>query len=342
MKAFAKLGSAAGEAGLREIPKPEPGPGEVLLRVAACGVCGSDLHAYRSAPGYEWVKAPNVLGHEFAGTVEEVGAGVEEAEPGDDATVVAIQGCGRCETCLVGSTHLCPRRQVIGLNYDGGMSEYVVVEARHLVPLPMGIDLNLAALAEPLSVAVHAVLVRASIRPGQTAVVTGPGPIGLMCAVVAKLSGGEVLVVGTAADADVRLPAAERFGLRTANLGDASLGEHLVQAFGDRRPDAWVEASGAVRALESALSMVRPGGTVTVVGMFSESFSFFPTDAVRSELGLMFSYASNYPDYRLALDLLARAEVDWTQLTRSYPLEDASKAFEAASAGLAVKPLLVP
>lgn len=214
MKAFAKLGREPGEAGLRELPKPDPAPGEVLLRVAACGVCGSDLHAYRSDPGYEWMEPPTILGHEFAGTVEAVGDGVEEVRSGDRVVVVAIQGCGRCETCLLGSTHLCPRRQIIGLNYDGGMSEHVVVAERHLVRVPDGVDLELAALAEPLSVAIHAVLVRSAIRPGHTVVVTGPGPIGLLCGVLARLSGGEVLMVGTGSDAAVRLPAAERLGSR--------------------------------------------------------------------------------------------------------------------------------
>jgi L-iditol 2-dehydrogenase len=342
MKAFAKLGREPGEAGLRELPEPDLSPGEALLRVAACGVCGSDLHAYRSDPGYEWMEPPTILGHEFAGTVEAVGDGVEEIKPGDRVVVVAIQGCGRCETCLLGSTHLCLQRRIIGLNYDGGMSEQVVVAERHLVRVPDSIDLKLAALAEPLSVAVHAVLVRSAIRPGHTAVVTGPGPIGLLCGLLVRLSGGEVLMVGTGADAGVRLPAAERLGLRTANLADGPLNEHVLEAFGERSLDAWVEASGAVEALEAALGTVRRGGTITVVGMFSKRLSFFPTKAVRSELSLLFSYASNYPDYKVALDLLARGEVGSAPLVRPYPLEEALEAFEAAGTGRAVKPLLIP
>ncbi|MEJ7815938.1 MAG: alcohol dehydrogenase catalytic domain-containing protein [Rubrobacter sp.] len=263
MKAFAKLGREPGEAGIREIDRPEPGLEEVLIRVAACGVCGSDLHAYRSDPGYEFVEPPTVLGHEFAGTVEEVGDGVEGVGPGDRVVAIAIQGCGRCETCRLGSTHLCPRRRVVGLNHDGGMSEHVVVAERHLIRVPDGLDLEIAALAEPLSVAVHAVLARARIQPGHTVVVTGPGPIGLLCGMMAGLSGGEVLVAGTGTDAAVRLPAAERLGLRTANLEHGPLDEHLLKNFGESAPDSWVEASGAVEALEGALGAVRRGGTIT-------------------------------------------------------------------------------
>lgn len=342
MKAFAKVGCGSGETRLEEFPKPKRGIGEVLIKVAACGICGSDLHAYRADRGYEWMEPPTVLGHEFAGTVEEVGDDGGLLEPGDRVVAIAIQGCGVCRTCMLGSTHLCPRRQIVGLNHNGGMSEHVVVAERHLVRVPDNVKLELAALAEPLSVAVHAVLERATIQPGQMVVVTGPGPIGLLCAVLARLSGGEVLVVGTDADATTRLPAADRLGFRTANLEDGPLGEHLQDAFGERSPDAWIEASGAVAALEDALDLVRLGGTITVVGMFSEPMSFFPTQAVRSELGLLFSYASNYPDYEVALDLLASGAIDPDPLVQQYSLDAASRAFEEAEQGRTVKPLLIP
>ena len=151
-----------------------------------------------------------------------------------------------------------------------------------------------------------------------------------------------MLVAGTGTDAAVRLPAAERLGLRTANLEHGPLDEHLLKNFGERAPDSWVEASGAVEAFEGALGAVRRGGTITVVGMFSQRLSFFLTEAVRSELGLLFSYASNYPDYKIALDLLARGKVDSVPLVRPYRLEEAPEAFKAAGDGRVVKPLLVP
>lgn len=120
------------------------------------------------------------------------------------------------------------------------------------------------------------------------------------------------------------------------------MGEHLQSAFGERSPDAWIEASGAVAALEGALDLVQLGGTITVVGMFSEPMSFFPTQAVRSELGLLFSYASNYPDYEVALDLLASGAIDPDPLVQQYPLDAAARAFEEAGQGRTVKPLLIP
>ena len=304
MKAFVKTGHQPGDAGVRDVSVVRPGPGEVLLGVASCGVCGSDVHAFRSDPGFEWVTTPVTLGHEFSGIVEEVGPGVTRVSPGDRVVAVAIQGCGRCETCLSGATQLCPDRVAVGLSRDGGMAEYAVMPEQHLVPVPEGLDLAVAALGEPLSVAVHAVDVRAEIEPGQRVVVSGPGPIGVLCGMLARHRGAEVLLTGVGQDSASRLPAAERVGLRTANLNEKPLEDHLRDRFGDYAPDVWIESSGSVRALGSALESVRPGGTVGVVGLYAEEMRFSPTDAVRREISLLFSYSCNYADYQTALDLL--------------------------------------
>jgi L-iditol 2-dehydrogenase len=340
MDAFVKHGRAAGAAAVRPLPEPEPGPGQVLVRVAACGICGSDLHAWRSDPGYEWIAVPVVLGHEFAGVVTAVGPGVDEVAAGDAVVAVSIQGCLHCDVCRAGATQLCPRRRIIGLSYDGGLAEQVVVPAAQLVRVPDGLDLRRAAMAEPLSVAVHAVLGRARIQPGQTVVVTGPGPIGLLCAQLAARCGGAVLVAGAPADAARRLPIAEGLGLAVADVGRTSLEQAVRDRFG-RPPDAWIEASGAVPALRGALTTVRWGGTITVVSLFADALEFRPTDAVRAELTVLFSYASSHPDYVTALRLLAEGDVDADPLIDAFPLADAGAAFEAAATGRAVKPMIV-
>jgi L-iditol 2-dehydrogenase len=340
VKAFVKTGSRPGEAGVEDVPVAGPGPGEVLLRVASCGICGSDVHAFRSDAGFEWVRPPITLGHEFSGTVESVGPNVTRVSPGDRVVAVAIQGCGRCETCLAGSTQLCPNRVAVGLSRDGGMAEYAVMPEQHLVPVPERLHLAVAALGEPLSVAVHAVNVRADVQPGQRIVVSGPGPIGIFCGMLARLRGAEVLLTGVGQDSQSRLPAAERVGLRTANLSQKPLEEHLRRSFGDHAPDVWIESSGSVRALGSALESVRPGGTVAVVGLYAEEMRFSPTDAVRREISLLFSYSCNYADYQRALDLLGSGDLATGPLISEYPLEDALEAFEAVSQGRAVKAIL--
>ena len=120
MKAFVKTGNQPGEASVEDVAFVRPGAGEVSLRVASCGICGSDVHAFRSDAGFEWVRPPITLGHEFSGTVKSVGPGVTRVSPGDRVVAVAVQGCGHCETCLAGSTQLCADRVAVGLSRDGG------------------------------------------------------------------------------------------------------------------------------------------------------------------------------------------------------------------------------
>lgn len=310
------------------------------MKVSSCGVCGSDLHAYASDAGFEWVKTPVTLGHEFSGTVEEVGEGVSSVKPGDRVVAIAIQGCGECGFCRAGSTQLCANKVAVGLERDGGMAEYSVMPARHLVAVPPELDLELAALCEPLAVAVHAVNSRSSIKPGSTAVVSGPGPIGILCALVARIGGARVLVTGVGADSEHRLPAARQAGLQTADLGEASLEEHLLKNLGVAEPDNWIESSGSVKALKSALDTVRPGGSITVVGLYPEDMTFFPTSAVRREIGLWFSYTCNHPDYVTALSFLTNGAMNLGSLVSTYPLENAPEAFEAARSSRAVKAVL--
>ncbi|AHY46356.1 Threonine dehydrogenase and related Zn-dependent dehydrogenase [Rubrobacter radiotolerans] len=342
MRAFVKFGTQAGEAGVREIAPPEPGPGEALLRVAACGICGSDVHAFNADPGFEWVKPPITLGHEFSGTVESVGSDVSGVEPGDRVVAVAIQGCGLCDLCAEGSTQLCAERVALGLSRDGGMAGYTSVPAKGLVPVPEDLDLKTAALGEPLAVAGRAVGVRGEVREGQSVVVSGPGPIGVMCAMLARSRRAEVLLTGVGPDTEARLPAAERAGIPTANLSDAPLEDHLRRRFGERGPEVWIESSGSVRALDSAIKAVRPGGRVVVVGLYAQKMAFFPTDSVRREIGLVFSYSCNLADYTAALGALASGDLDPAPMLSEFPLTDASAAFEEVRRGRAVKALLVP
>jgi threonine dehydrogenase-like Zn-dependent dehydrogenase len=222
------------------------------------------------------------------------------------------------------------------------MAEYAVMPEQHLVPVPEGLDLAVAALGEPLSVAVHAVNVRAQKQAGQRVVVSGPGPIGILCGMLAKLRGAEVLLTGVGQDSEARLPGAKQVGLRTANLSEKPLEEHLRDRFGEHAPDVWVESSGSVRALSSALESVRPGGMITVVGLYAEEMRFSPTSAVRRELSLLFSYSCNYVDYQTALDLLGSGTIDPGPLLSKYPLEDAPEAFEAVGQGRTVKAILLP
>ena len=341
MQAFVKYGARPFEAELRDLAVPEPGDNDVILSVAGCGICGSDMHAYRAEAGYEWVKPPVTLGHEFAGTVIRTGAAVHHFSKGDRVAVVAIQGCGRCALCGAGETNMCADRNVIGLNMNGGMAAYAVVDAAYLIPMPDAVDPAMGALAEPISVAAHA-LSKTVIQPGERVVVSGPGPIGLFCGLIAALGGARVVMVGAGADAEVRLPLARRLGFETVNVATDPLDRGLSAAFNGAAPDLWVEASGAPQAFMTAIERVRRGGRIIVVGMYAQSFEWQPTVAVRAGHSLFFSYASVSRDYYFALKLMAEGLIDTAPLTNVFPLADAETAFKAAMAGKTVKPVLVP
>jgi L-iditol 2-dehydrogenase len=341
MRRFQKLSPEPGHAGVTVGDTPEPGPGEALVRISGCGICGSDLHTVRADPGYDWIATPVVIGHECSGTVAAVGPGCRRLAPGDPVVAVSIQGCGACDVCVTGTTQLCPDRQILGLHRDGVMADYAVIAERHLVRVPDGLDLDVAALTEPLSVAVHALLGRTAVGPGTRAVVSGPGTIGLLCAQVARACGAEVLLTGARQDTERRLPIGERLGLGVADIETTPASDAVRRRFGGAAPDVWVEASGAVPALDAAVRAVRPGGQVTVVAMFAKPYSFLPTDIVRREVSLVATYAAGVADYSAALRLLANGSVDVAPLIDRYPLDQAPRAFDDAAAGRAVKPLIV-
>ncbi|HEY8417416.1 MAG TPA: alcohol dehydrogenase catalytic domain-containing protein [Limnochordales bacterium] len=336
MIAFVKTGRGAGEAALVEVADPRPGPGEVGVRVAACGVCGSDLHAFKSDPGYEWINPPVVLGHEGAGTVVSTGPGVTRFKPGDPVVPVSVQGCLECPACLEGKTNRCRWRRVMGLSHDGAMAEYAVVREEYLLPVPEGLPLETAALAEPLSVAVHAVF-RAHLAPGDLVVVSGAGPIGLFCALVARRWGADVVVTGLEQDDALRLEAARRHGLAAVNVTRTPVESALA-----RRPNRWIEASGSSAALAAAFDLLVPGGRLVVVGLYPQAFTFPLNRAVRDELTIAFSYGSTFRDYDLALRLLAEGLVDKDLFVTRYPLREAARAFADAMEGRLVKAMLIP
>lgn len=341
MQAFVKYGPRPFEAKLCDLAMPEPGGNEVLLQVAGCGICGSDLHAYQAAPGYEWVTPPVTLGHEFAGTIIETGRSVRVFKAGDRVAVVGIQGCSHCSLCKSGEPNLCLDRKVIGLSRDGGMAEYAVVDATYLIPIPDAVDLSMCALVEPISVAAHA-LSKTVIRPGARVVVSGPGPIGLFCAKIAALNGAKVIILGAAVDEEIRLSLARSLGFKAVNVDREIVGDSLMDIFNGAAPDMWLEASGSPQALLSAIDLVRRGGCIVGLSMYSQSLEWLPTVAVRASLSMFFSYASVFRDYYYALYLLAEGLIEPTLFADFFPLAEAEEAFMKARAGKTVKPVLIP
>lgn len=339
MRALLKVAPEPGALELRAVPAPRPRPDEVVVQVASASICGSDLHIAHWHPMARWTRTPVILGHEFAGVVAEVGSAVGAFTPGDAVAAESVIWCGRCRPCRDGNTNVCLARELFGIHRPGGLAERVAVPERLLHRLPPGLPLERAALAEPTTVALHAVFLHPP-RPGDAVLVTGPGPIGLMAAQVVKAAGARVLVAGTPADAGRRLPAARALGFET--LDPQHPADEALAAVLDGPVDLVLECSGAAGALGAALRGVRRAGAITLVGMPSGPVELDLAAALRSEVTLHASYFGTWHEFERALALLADGTVQTDPLVSSYRLDQAIGAFDDASAQRVLKPVVLP
>lgn len=344
MKAIRRQSRIPKDSRVEEITRPGLGPHEVLLKTSHCGVCGSDLHAWLNHPGYESIPEQFTYGHEFSGEVVETGPAVRDWKTGDRAVAISVQGCQKegCRYCGSGYQQLCGARQIIGIHLDGGMAEYTVVREPYLVPVEDGTDLMAASLTEPLSVAEHCVTDCSDVEEGELVLVTGPGIIGLLSAIVARLKGAKVVVAGLDSDNKLRLPAAEAIGFDTIITGNgrAGIAEQAKERYGQYF-DRQIEASGSGEALAAGLEAVRPLGSATVVGLFPELVHLNMTNLVRNQITIHTSYVSDLVNYERALGIIARGEVPVEELVHTYPLEDGLQAFADAEEKAVIKPVLI-
>jgi L-iditol 2-dehydrogenase len=291
---------------LREVPVPDIGEDDVLLAVGAVSVCGSDVHQAHNTHSWR-VNVPVVLGHEFGGTVAAAGRGVRAFREGDRVvSETAAQICGQCMMCRTGWYNLCPSRLGFGYGLDGGMAQYVRVPARCLHSIPDSLPFDLACLAEPHAVSYQAMCVNSTIRPGDAVVVLGPGPIGLLCARMAALSGADpLIVVGLPADAP-RLEAAKQLGAtHTVDMAVQNLDE-VVRNLRAEGADVVCDATGASRPLEDAIRIARPNGQVTKVGWSPEVLAVDMNPLVLRNVRIQGSFSHNYPVWERVIHLLDR------------------------------------
>src|SRR5438093_8205243 len=328
---------------LRDVAVPEIGDADVLLRVGAVSVCGSDVHqAYNT---HSWpVRVPVVLGHEFAGTVAKAGRFARNFHEGDRVvSETAAEVCGECLLCRTGRYNLCPARKGFGYCVNGAMASYVKVPARCLHHIPDSLPFELACLAEPHAVAYNAMCVNSAIRPGDLVVVLGPGPIGLLCARMAALAGADPLVVvGLSGDA-ARLETARRLGAtHLVNVEQENLND-VVRGLNPLGADLVCDASGASRPLEIALRVARPDGQVTKVGWPPDAIAIDINPLVQRNLRLQGSFSHTYAVWERVIHLLDRgATLADTIVGLRAPLEDWREAFDAMHDGRVIKSVLVP
>jgi L-iditol 2-dehydrogenase len=298
----------------RDAPEPRIGPGDVLVRVRACGICGSDVHGMDGSSGRRI--PPVIMGHEASGAIAEVGAAVSVWKPGDRVAFDSMISCGECWHCRRGEINLCDARRVLGVSCeeyrrDGAFAEYVVVPARILCRIPEGVDFPEAAMAEPLSVAVHAVRL-AQPGVGESAVVVGAGMIGLLLVQVLRASGCAPVI---SLDLD-----AGRRGRALAVGADIALdprGPELPRAVLDRTEgrgaDMAFEAVGVSAAVQSATAAVRKGGRVVLVGNIAAKADLPLQAVVTRQIALLGSCASQ-GEFAAGLGLIEAGRVILDQL----------------------------
>ncbi len=316
---------------LHDRPRPSPDPDEVLVAVRDVGICGSDVHYYEHGRiGDYVVEEPLVLGHESAGEVVEVGTNVTTLEPGDRVALEPGVPCRRCGHCKQGDYHLCEDVRFMATPpHDGAFTEYVSWPADYAYDLPETVSTTEGALCEPLSVGIHACR-RGDVRTGDTVLVTGAGPIGLMILEAARAAGATDIVLTDVVDEKLAF-ARERGADLTVNVADDDL-EAAIDAYTDGvGVDVVVEASGAVSSIESTIDVVRRGGTVVLVGLASEAnVPFDVLDIIDNELDVhgSFRYKNTYP---AAVDLLADGVVDVEGIVEfESSLEEIDDAFQRA------------
>jgi L-iditol 2-dehydrogenase len=315
---------------LEELPVPTAGPKEVLVRIRAVGVCGSDVHYYKEGRiGVHVVEKPLILGHESAGEVVAVGTGVRGLAVGTRVAIEPGVPCRRCRQCLRGRYNLCPAVTFMATPpVDGAFVEYVSWPAEFVYPLPETLGYAEGALMEPLAVGMHAVR-RARLVPGMTVLVLGGGPIGQLALVAANAAGAGRAIVADLEDG--RLAVARRLDPRvlTVNPARQPLAEAVLTATDGEGADVVIEAAGTVRTVGQTIDLVRRGGVVVWVGLPGEDPSPISVlEAIRKEVDILgvFRYANVYPD---AIRLAASGKVDLSLLvTHRFPLSEARRALD--------------
>ncbi len=344
MAAVVQYDLIPGSVEVRELPIPEIGEDEVLLRVGGVSVCGSDVHQYHGSQSWA-VNTPVVLGHEFGGTIAAIGKRVKNFKEGDRVvSETASYICGKCMMCRTGDYNLCPERKGFGYGINGGMADYVSVPERCLHRIPDTLPFERAALTEPCCVGYNAVAVKSNVKPGDIVVVLGPGPIGLLCAEMARLNGaGTLIVTGTAQD-ESRLAAARELGVtHTVNVQETDLIE-FVRNLGDGLgADLVVDAAGSSAALKQALEIVRPGGQITKVGWGPQPLNFSLDPLVQKAVTLQGSFSHTFRNWEKVVAILDAKQINLDPIiSRIASFTDWKDCFDGMHAGKYVKAVLQP
>ncbi len=317
---------------IEEVDTPKISEYEVLIKVKACGVCGTDARVYHQGIEKRW-KSPIIMGHEIAGQVVKVGEKVNNFNVGDRVTVAPICGCGTCDFCLMGKENLCREAIVIGANYDGGFAEYMRIPEPYvrlggLVKIPDELSYEDATLAEPVSCCLHGIL-KANIQPGDTVVVIGDGPIGLIhMRLASSLGASKVIVTG---HHDERLELARKLGADlTLNSKREDAVKTVLDATNNKGAERVIVAVGSIRAVEQGIKMLKDGGSIVVFGQYAEPGSLIQLDPDLfnfSEITVTGSVDATLEEFYRSVLLLRKLNLR-PLITHRFPLESIIEAIK--------------
>jgi L-iditol 2-dehydrogenase len=317
-----------------------PKPDEVSLKVAACGLCGSELETFKNHSPRR--QPPLVMGHEFCGTIAGVGANVRDWKKGARVVSNSLVPCGTCVRCTRGDTHLCASRQIFGMHRPGAFAEYVNVPARCLIPWPENLPAEAAALAEPLANGVHIVNLTKQF-PADTVLVIGAGPIGLFTQqALQALRGSKVYVADLSPE---RLAVAKKLGAAgVIHSREQDPAKFMQSLTGGEGADLVVDAVGASMTKKSSLEALRPGGVTVWIGLHENTVTIDSYNITLPEKQVLGTYAAKIEELAHALQLMASGQVDALSWVQRYPLEEGVTAFHRmlAAKGDDIKAVICP
>lgn len=325
---------------IADVPPAPLRPDEVRLKVAACGICGSELETFKNRSPRR--TPPLVMGHEFCGTIAETGVEVRDWPVGARVVSNSLVPCGRCVRCRRGDTHLCAERQIFGMHRPGAFAEYVNVPARCLIPWPDQLPAEAAALAEPMANGLHVARLTQD-RPAATALVIGAGPIGLFCQQALQvLRGSRVIVADLSPE---RLSVARKLGAaRVVNPREEDVVKVVQAETEGEGADLTVDAVGGAITKRAALEALRPGGASVWIGLHENTVAVDTYNITLPERVVFGTYAATIAELRQALDLMAAGRVDALSWVQRFPLADGVTAFNRmlAAKGADLKAVICP
>ncbi|HSB72364.1 MAG TPA: alcohol dehydrogenase catalytic domain-containing protein [Candidatus Methylomirabilis sp.] len=345
MKAIVKTAPGPGNLAYTDFPDPEAAAGQVIIQVQATGLCGTDLSLYHwkeSMVRQFKPEPPLVMGHEFAGVVAEVGAGVTGLKVGDRVTANPMIYCGQCYFCKSGRHSICDDRPMVGLRFNGCFARYIAIRQENVYPLPPEASFEAASMSEVLCVALHT-LDRVPVGPGDAVAVVGAGPMGFLILLAAKAAGASRLVMtGLTVDAD-RLKVAKALGAHTIVVDQENPVEAVRDLTRGLGPDVVFECAGHPSGVPQALSLVRKGGRIGVLGQGYGESSFNTTILSYREVELIGVRSYDPRVWHRSYDVLASHQFPLEDLiTHRLPLEQAARGIELMESKQGLKIMFTP